>query len=350
MRALGARPWAGIDVGSYSVKLVAALPNGSRAWIAERPLRHGGSPPDVPPPVDQVARAVSDCLADAGLTPRALRGVSVGIAGPDVIVKQITLPLLDHDELASALRFEARKHLPFDPEGMVVDWQVLPRAPGDKQMALLLAAVSQDHLERHLEPLQQAGIDANIVDAAPLALSNALAGIARTDHEPMVLLDIGHVTSHLTVHQADAPYFSRRIDYGGHHLTRAIAAAMQSPVEEAEEWKVAAGSDVPPFPVSWELPEMQAVRESLRTELLDELRRSFAFYRTLAPLPDPVVLWVSGATARLTGLDARLSELLATPVRTFDPLEALALERRLNPADRPAPQFALARGLAMRQA
>ncbi len=349
MAGFGSRPWAGIDVGSYGVKLVATVANGTRAWIAEVPLRDGGPVPERPAEPEEVTRAISHCLSDAGLSPRALRGVSVGIAGPDVIVKQITMPLLDDEELPGALRFEARKHLPFDPQSMVVDWQVLSRAPSEKQMDLLLAAVSQDHLERHLAPLQRAGIDADIVDAAPLALANAVASVARVDHEPMVMLDIGHVTSHLTVHQEGAPYFSRRIDYGGHHLTRVIATAMQVPPEEAEEWKVAAGSDAPPFPVTWELPEMRAVRESLRTELMDELRRSFAFYRTFASLPEPLVLWVSGSTARLPQFGARLTELIETPVRVFDPLVNLPIERQLRPEGHAAPQFAQACGLALRQ-
>jgi type IV pilus assembly protein PilM len=351
MRAgIRSRPWAGLDVGSYSVKLLATQGGvgGARVRVSEVPI------PPAPeagkaPAAEAVARAIADCLSRAGCSPRSFRGVSMGIAGSDVIVKQISLPLLDDAEVGPALRFEARKHLPFDPQGMVIDFQVLARYPSEKKLEVLLAAVSQEHVERHLEPLRLLGVEADILDATPLALSNAILGAATVEREAHVLLDIGHAASHLMVYQRGEPYFSRRLDFGGRDLTLAIAQGTRVSLEEAEEWKLAAGSDAPGFRVNWEAPEMRAVLECLRGELVEELRRSFAFYRTLGRLPDPIKLWISGGSARLPGLSARLSELLGVPVLLFNPLEGL------DPAvtaERPAggPQFAQAYGLAQRKA
>src|SRR5690349_1001580 len=125
MRAgIRSRPWAGIDVGSFSVKLLLAHGVG-RFSIVEQPLPANGesAPPDV------IARAIGDGLGRLGTTPRGLRGVTLGISGSDVIVKQIQLPLLEDDEVGPALRFEARKHLPFDPQSMIIDFQILSRSP-----------------------------------------------------------------------------------------------------------------------------------------------------------------------------------------------------------------------------
>jgi Tfp pilus assembly PilM family ATPase len=59
-------------------------------------------------------------------------------------------------------------------------------------------------------------------------------------------------------------------------------------------------------------------------------------------------LWISGGSARLPGLAARLSDLLGIPVLLFDPLVHLVR----GGADRRTigPQFAQAFGLALRQA
>lgn len=94
---------------------------------------------------------------------------------------------------------------------------------------------------------------------------------------------------------------------------------------------------------------MRAVLDCLRSELVEELRRSFAFYRTLGRLPDPIKLWISGGSARLPGLSARLSELLGFPALLFNPLEGLG---PAAPAELPpgGPQFAQAYGLAQRKA
>ena len=134
MRAgIRSRPWAGIDIGAYSVKLLATQGGvaASRYWLAESALGpdEGGG---VEPSSEAIARAIAACLEQTGLPARALQGVTLGVSGPDVIVKQISLPLMDDEEVGPALRFEARKHLPFDPQGMVIDFQILGRYPTER--------------------------------------------------------------------------------------------------------------------------------------------------------------------------------------------------------------------------
>jgi type IV pilus assembly protein PilM len=349
MRAgIRGRPWAGIDVGSFSVKLLATQQavGGVRYWIAEQqlPPTQNGKPrgPDI------IAHAVASCLEKAGLSPRAIRGVSTGISGSDVIVKQIALPLLDDAEVGPALRYEARKHLPFDPQGMIIDFQIVGRYSAQKRLDVLLAAVSQANADRAREPLRKLGLDADILDATPLALTNALAHGAEGSNEPFLLLDIGHLSSHLTLYRRGQPYFGRRLEFGGQSFTRAIAEAISVAEPEAEEWKLAAGSDRPGIRVDWNSREMRAVDEAIQHDLVSELRHSFAFYRTLGELPPSPKLWVSGGSARLPGLAAKLSEALGSPVHLFDPLARLTGEPRGGTRPNVGTHFAQAFGLSLR--
>ena len=359
---LRSRPWAGLDVGEASIKLVALQSGvgGTRQWVSELAVPRiagaaGAAEPVMPP--DAMARLLNECFTRAGLTPRGLRGITVGVSGGDVIVKQISLPLMDETEVGGALRFEARKHLPFDPATMVIDYQVLGRYPSEKRLDVLLAAVPTARLERVLAPLRLLGVDADIVDAAPLALTNALSKGVERDSEARVMLDFGHVGSYLTLYQKGAPYFSRRLDFGGVQVTQAISASLGIPFEEAEEWKLEAGSDDPSMKIQWDSREMGAVRKSLEV-LAEELRRSFAFYRTLGPLPDPFTLWLSGNTARLPGIAGQLSELLDIPTLIFDPLDSLSADPAAGAEGAAGaagvatggPQFAQAYGLALRTA
>ncbi len=348
MRAsLISRPWAGLDIGSFSVKLFALQPgmSGVRPLAAEVPYGARGAT-DGDLPAESVARAIEACAERAGLPLRAMRGLTAGISGADVIVKQIQLPLMDEHEVGQALRFEARKHLPFDPQAMVIDYQVLGRHPSERRVDVLLAAVARDHLERHLAPLALLGVQADIVDAAPLALSNAVAYATGGDRSAHLLLDIGHLASHLTLYQRDEPYFTRRLDFGGFHLTRAIAGQLGVPFAEAERWKLAAGSDSPGVRVDWSGRELKAVHETLEEDLVVEVHRSLAFYRTLAHLPDPLRLLLSGGSARLPGIAERLANLLELPVSVLDPFADLGGPARAHVQG--GPQFAQAVGLAMR--
>jgi len=343
--------WAGIDIGSYSVKLLATQGGvaSARYWIAETilPPITDGQPERTP---EAIAMTIAASLETAGIAPRSLQGVTLGVSGPDVIVKQISLPLMDDEEVATALRFEARKHLPFDPQGMMIDFQVLGRYHSEKRLDVLLAAVSQDRLNRHLAALKVLGLDADIVDAAPLALTNALVHRADVDRDAHVLLDIGHAASHLTLFAQGEPYFTRRLEFGGRHLTEAIQRGTRVPFEEAEEFKLAAGSAESGLAVNWSTPEMETIADSLRDHLADELLRSLAFYRTLGRLPENLRLWISGGSARLPGLAGKLTELLNFPVLLFNPLEFLTGEPRGGRRPAVAPQFAQAFGLSLRTA
>src|SRR4029078_11197062 len=129
MRAgIRSRPWAGLDIGSFSVKLLCPHPS-APAKVLTGEAHLPALETDRPHPTDVVAQAISDCFAQIGMNARVLRGITLGVSGVAVIVKQITLPLLDESEVGPALRFEARKHLPFDPQTMTIDNQMLGRFP-----------------------------------------------------------------------------------------------------------------------------------------------------------------------------------------------------------------------------
>ena len=339
---VGSGPWAGLDIGSYSVKLVTLMPGGSRPRHAEAIVPRA-SASDEPPNASILAGLIDDCMSRTDQSPRSFRGITVSVSGPDVIVKQISLPFMDESEIPGALRFEARKHLPFDIESMVLDHQVLGRNTAERKLDVLLATVSQARLDRALAPLRELGIEAGIVDAAPLALANALtqARAASDDGDLRLLLDVGHRQSWLSLSHEGHPLFTRRLDWGGERLTAAVAAATGSSLEKAEAWKVDAASSL-----ARSGPEAAAARAVVES-LGEELRRSFAFYRTIAELPDTFMLRLSGGTARLAGLTERLGETVGVPVTAFCPFEAS--ERGARGAAG-GPQFAHAYGLALRAA
>jgi len=79
----------------------------------------------------------------------------------------------------------------------------------------------------------------------------------------------------------------------------------------------------------------------------EELRRSFAFYRTIAKLPDTFTLRLSGGSARLAGLAERLGEIVGVPVSLFSPLDVNERGTRVAAG---GPQYAQAYGLALRAA
>ena len=120
-----------------------------------------------------------------------------------------------------------------------------------------------------------------------------------------------------------------------------MAAALDCSLERADAWKLDAAASL-----AHDGAEAGAARQAVEA-LAEEVRRSLAFYRTLARLPETFTLRLSGGTARLSGLAERLSESLGQPVSGFSPLDAHERAAR-GPAA--GPQYAQAYGLALRAA
>lgn len=336
---VGSRPWAGLDLGTHSVKLVSLPPGASRGRHAEVAVP-GSLVSDETPSTSTFAGLIEECMRKLGIAPRAFQGITIGVSGPDVIVKQITLPWMEEAEVAGALRFEMRKHLPFDPQTLVLDHQVLSRNSSEKRLEVLLACVSQPRLDRTLAPLRELGVEAAIVDAAPLALSNALTQTLPRDvvgdADAHVLVDLGHRGSWLTLRPKGQPFFARQLDWGGQTLLQAMAASLSGGLEEAAAWLHA-----PESSLTQDHPAARAGREAV-LRLAEDIRRSWAFYGTQATLPEDLMVHVSGGCVRLSGLVEQLESGLGRRTRRFGALEIGARQSQREP------QFTQALGLAMR--
>lgn len=332
---VGSRPWAGLDIGTHSVKLVSLPPGATRGRHAEVPMPIVDGA-DEAPSAAAIAERIAQCMQQVGVSPRGFRGITIGVSGPDVIVKQITLPLMDEAEVAGAVRFEARKHLPFDVQTLVLDHQVLARHASEKRLDVLLATVAQSHLDRVLAPLHELGVEPAIVDAAPLALSNALTQMLprETSNEASahMLVDLGHRSSWLSLRLKNMPFFARRIDWGGVTIAEALSHASVTGLESGARIRPSLLTD----------PNTAAAGRGAVLRLAEEIRRSLTFYRTMATLPDDLMVHVSGGTARVTGLVDQLGQSLGLRTRLFAPLEAGSREAGRDP------QFAQALGLALR--
>src|SRR5881628_201948 len=74
---LRTRPWAGLDIGEYSIKLVALQPGvaGARHFVAEAPVVRDRE--STAPSAEQLARTIDECFSRAGVTSRSIGGITL---------------------------------------------------------------------------------------------------------------------------------------------------------------------------------------------------------------------------------------------------------------------------------
>ena len=125
---------------------------------------------------------------------------------------------MPEDELFSSMTFEARKHIPMDGSDAIIDFQVF--GPNPKEVDKIdvgLVACTKKVSNAHLDLLKEVGFTPGIVDADPIAITNAFGNANEFPEEgAIVLLDIGSVSSSLVVWGRKDQFFTRDIPIGGY--------------------------------------------------------------------------------------------------------------------------------------
>lgn len=226
----------GIDVGHSSVRLVQLSNKAGRLSlqaVAHEPiaLEPGADP-------HQHREVLGDAIK---------RALSAGFVGsravsclPTALVnfKNLRLPRMPHDELASAVEWEAAERL-HQPG---TNWEVQFYNAGEvrqgeelRQEVILLAA-SQEHVQAHCDALIDAGLEPIAIEAAPAPLARIVTqgdGHAALDQTYLVL-DVGYCLSKVLIVRGDKVLFFKTIDVAGQRFDSDVAQYLDMTIADAQ--------------------------------------------------------------------------------------------------------------------
>ncbi len=308
----------GLDVGATSVKAATLRhgPGGSKlvglavAEIAESEDRSAA-----------VQQAIRVALSGSGAgknTP-----VVSAVGGSGVSVKHVTFPEMPKQALAESIRWEARKHVPFEGSDFVLDFQPLDGASGNEGggLQVLLAAVETKLLDSHVEMLAGAGVEPDAVDLTPLALINEIEEEGLLDGEALAVIDLGVKAITMAVYRRGGLFFARSIPL----------------VSKSARVRPANGSEVSEVDDSW-------VKTVLR-----EVHRSLTFYHNETGKQGIDRIYLTGGRALEPDIDKRMQSDLGIPTQVLNPLANVeSVGVNVEQLNAEGPRFAVAIGLARR--
>jgi type IV pilus assembly protein PilM len=319
-----ARRLIGLDVGTNAVTLAAVtaasqprLERFGQVALPRDAMREGEVVDDA-----ALAEAVARLREEVDVKRAPVR---VGIASPRVIVRQVEMPVMTRDELASALEYQAADLIPIPIDEAVLDFAILGRdasedGDGEPVMRVLLAAAQHGTILRLVSAIEAGGLPVAAVDLVPLALIRALARRKAEDGAEGIVSFGGGVTS-IAVHEAGTPRFVRVLGSAGRELTDAIAADLELPPDTAEALKrqlAGGGSD--------ELVvRARAAVERPLAILLDEVRSSIDYYRNQPGAVRLARVVVTGGASQLPGVADKLAQLVGVPVEPARPRDLLGV-------------------------
>lgn len=317
---LGAPPIVGVDLGKRTLKVVAVR-GGKRPQLTHAAIHpipqgaiDGGAILDPPAVIDTLRAALDRAQIRRGRT-------VLGMGGRNVVVRHLTFPPMPEDELKSAVRWEAERHLPLRIEEAVLDAQVLREVieDGQRRLEVLMAAVPERDALLYHQIATEAGLDVVAIEATSIALARTLGDSGGTT----AAVDVGPDITEIVI-VSGLPLVCRNVPVGDEGLPR--GGARQEAGAEGEQ-------AAPPPPL-----------EDLLTGLIQSIDYFEAQVRGKI---DRVILTGDGALT--PGVAQMVAGAVAVPVEVGNPLSRFSVAPGVlhNVGSETAP-LAVATGLALR--
>jgi type IV pilus assembly protein PilM len=318
----------GLDVGSSSVKAVELSVKGKSKNFD---LTHLGVAQVPPEAIVQgaflnssaITEAIREAIEDAKIK---TNNVAAAVCGHSVIVKKVSLPQMTRDELDEQIRWEAEQYIPFDVNEVNLDFQILDTSDGEGQMDVLLVAAKKDLIDDYVQVIREAGLTPVAVDVAGFAIENAFeANYDTTADDVIALVNIGAQVVNINIMYGGVPCFTRDITTAGNQYTEEIQKALSISFEEAERIKLGGrgtdSQDVVP-------QEVEQAMQSVTETVIGEISRSLDFYAATTAESRISKVYLSGGSAKVSGLVEAFHERTGLEVETLNPLA------RMLPSDR----------------
>ena len=306
----------GVDIGAGDVRVLVLEGRADKARItatASVPIAANG---------DGVAsaQAIHAALAAARVDGEP---VVAAIGGPEIVLRQLTLPPVPADRVLQALELQHKDFGLLPPSEGILDAQIIRRS--DTECQVLAVSAPKALVENRLRLLEQASVKLSNLDVEALALLNAVIHLSRFDpRELLVVLDLANDRTVLSLLSEKGPVVVRYLDVGAGAIVESAADSDTGPAADAS-------------------------RDAIR-RIADEIRLSLAFYRSEYDRESLPRYLLSGCL-RVRRLNRWLTDelRLESPFEVMDPFQAVRTTAAPGrPEASAGSEFVQAFGLALR--
>lgn len=345
--------YVGIDLGHFTIKVLQLEKQGD-IW---RVARFGvvPTPPDsikdgVVVDMEAVAWALKDALKDAHIHASSAH---IAVAGASVFVRPVKMPKMPEIALRKSIKFEASRFVPGSAEDSYIDFEILGDAD-DAQMDVLMVAAPKEIVESRIRAVEAAGLEVESVEVEGFSMYRSLIETDKSNpwsESTIALVDVGALTTNLSVISNGQFMMTRSIPHGGNMLTEALKNYFKLETADAEAGKAQLDlRELLDAALPRENPPLRVLQPHV-DELIREIRRSLNYYQSQqgesnqAGQVDAVI--VTGGGAKLSGFADYVASKLSMRVEAAGVLACPQFMGTGETTDDGA-DLAVASGLALR--
>ncbi len=158
---------------------------------------------------DAIAIAVKEGFEKLHLKPRDVQTV---LASSDIMIRYFDMPVLPKSEQSQAVRFEAKKYIPFKLEEITSDFKISIESKNKKAMDIFFIAATKVQINVHVARFKHTKAVVSGIDIMPLALWRVLLLHKKVEpKERLVILYADNDRASVSIHiiESGMPFMSR---------------------------------------------------------------------------------------------------------------------------------------------
>lgn len=257
----------------------------------------------------------------------------------------LNLTNVNKKDIASAVRWEAKKVIPLPLEDMILDWKYIEPDEAKKDSGdfpVLLTGAPDVLVKKYIEIFKQAQINLLSLETETFSLIRSLLG---NDKSTVMILDIGAGTTDVTIVDKSIPMLNRSIDVGGTAITKRISEQAKISMDKAELLKYDLGVSIEGGGDS----SIAFVVAEVLSPIINEIKYAMNLFQGKYKKNTEKII-LSGGSALLPNMADYFTKLLDTKVIVGDPWARISCPEDLRPVlNEIGPSLAVSIGLALRE-
>jgi len=326
------KSFLGIDIGSYSIKLIELRKHKNKyvlVSLGEMPIPPGFLSFENKEALNALSVYLKKVMNDSKCTTR--NTISL-VPSEKVFTTFITVPQMTEEELKNAMEWEIKK-LPIDVKENLVNWQITEK--NQQGMEILVVSTPKLLVSNYLTLLKDSGLNPVSLKLEPLALAKSLTS---EGHKDLLVVHVGYSFTSLTLISKGNLKFIRNLRFGESSMITSLASTLKIVQEDAKQVLHGAGF--------LKYKDNQQVYNCLKTiinMIISETERTFNFFEANTRII------LSGGCANIPGLINAFTEKIGKQTYLANPWADIDCSAIRDPGHltKLGPRFAVAIGLAM---
>lgn len=225
----------GLDIGFSGARLVKLASKGSLKelevysfMMLDPKIVMSNSKVDL----DQLYQSIKALVAKTNIK---TKNVAVGIPSNKVFVSVVDVNKLPKEELAKSIKFQADSLIPTPLNESTMDWKLIGDSPVDiNKVEIIISSVVNSYIEDRLNMLEAIGLNVVAFEPDTLALVRSLSDY--TNSLPVLILDIGFLSSDIVLTLNNEPQLIRTIPTGYDAIIRSAVQTLNIDQNQAVQF------------------------------------------------------------------------------------------------------------------